>query len=51
VQTDAATLPLDSRLIGWQLAGLVVLASAIAMAVARLSLRKRPHDGAAPAPH
>jgi hypothetical protein len=50
VQTDSATLPLDSRLIGWQLAGLVVLAGAIAMAVARLSLRQRPHDGPAAAP-
>lgn len=43
--TDSAILPLDSRLIGWQLAGLAVLASAIAIAVARLSLRARPHDG------
>ena len=37
--TDAATLPLDSRLIGGQLLGLAVLAGAIAMAIARLSLR------------
>jgi hypothetical protein len=43
--TDAAILPLDSRLIGWQLAGLAVLASAIAIAVIRLSLRGRPRDG------
>jgi hypothetical protein len=43
--TDAATLPLNPRLIGDQLAGLVVLAGAIAMAVARLSLRaRRPQD-------
>jgi hypothetical protein len=39
--TDSAILPLDSRLIGWQLAGLAVLASAIVIAVVRLSLRKR----------
>jgi hypothetical protein len=37
--TASATLPLNSRLIGGQLAGLVVLASAIAIAIARLSLR------------
>jgi len=44
--TASATLPLDSRLIGGQLAGLVVLASAIAIAIARLSLRApRPRDG------
>jgi hypothetical protein len=42
--TVAAVLPLDSRLIGGQLVGLVVLASAIAIAIARLSLRARPHD-------
>jgi hypothetical protein len=42
----AATLPLDSRLIGGQLLGLAVLAGAIAMAIARLSLRSpRPGDG------
>jgi hypothetical protein len=46
--TVSSTLPLDSRLIGGQLAGLVVLASAIAIAIARLSLRSRPHDGAGP---
>jgi hypothetical protein len=49
-QSDAtaasATLPLNSRLIGGQLAGLVLLAAAIAIAIARLSLRApRPHDG------
>jgi hypothetical protein len=44
--TVSAILPLNSRLIGGQLAGLVVLASAIAIAIARLSLRTpRPHDG------
>jgi len=42
----SATLPIDSRLIGGQLVGLIVLASAITIAVARLSLRTaRPHDG------
>ncbi len=47
--TVSSTLPLDSRLIGGQLAGLVVLASAIAIAIARLSLRTgRPHDGSGP---
>jgi hypothetical protein len=48
--TVASTLPLDSRLIGGQLAGLAVLASAIAIAIARLSLRTgRPHDSNGPA--
>jgi hypothetical protein len=43
--TVSSTLPLNSRLIGGQLAGLAVLASAIAIAVARLSLRtQRPSD-------
>jgi hypothetical protein len=42
----SATLPLDTRLIGGQLAGLAVLATAIAIAIARLSLRApRPRDG------
>jgi hypothetical protein len=42
----SATLPLDTRLIGGQLAGLAVLAAAIAIAIARLSLRApRPRDG------
>jgi hypothetical protein len=41
----AATVPLDSRLIGGQLAGLAVLAGAVAIAIARLSLRTpKPHD-------
>jgi hypothetical protein len=35
----AATVPLDARLIGGQLAGLAVLAGAVTMAIARLSLR------------
>ncbi len=44
--TVSATLPLNSRLIGGQLAGLIVLASAITIAIARLSLRTpRPRDG------
>jgi hypothetical protein len=44
--TAAAIVPLDSRLIGGQLAGLAVLAGAIAIAIARLSLRKpRTQDG------
>jgi hypothetical protein len=35
----AATVPLDPRLIGGQLAGLAVLAGGVAIAIARLSLR------------
>lgn len=39
--TDAAeTVPLDSHLIGAQLAGLAVLAGAVVIAITRLSLRK-----------
>jgi hypothetical protein len=49
----ASTLPFDPRLIGGQLAGLAVLAAAITMVVARLSLRtpQTPtgSTGAAPA--
>ena len=42
----SATLPLDPRLIGGQLAGLAVLAGAIAIAIARLSLRSpKPKGG------
>ncbi len=42
----SATLPLDPRLIGGQLAGLAVLAGAIAIAIARLSLRSpKPQAG------
>jgi hypothetical protein len=33
-------VPLDSQLIGGQLAGLIVLAGAVTFAIARLSLRK-----------
>jgi hypothetical protein len=44
--TAAAIVPLDPQLIGGQLAGLAVLAGAIAIAIARLSLRKpRSQDG------
>jgi hypothetical protein len=39
VVETAATVPLDSRLIGGQLAGLAVLAGAVMIAIARLSLR------------
>jgi hypothetical protein len=42
----SALLPFDSRLIGGQLLGLAVLASAIVLAVARLSLRTRKPDSA-----
>ncbi len=44
----SATLPLDSRLIGVQLAGLAVLAGAIAIAIARLSLRSPKPQGGKP---
>jgi len=44
-QTSSA-LPLDPRLIGGQLAGLAVLAAAITMVVARLSLRTAQTSGA-----
>jgi hypothetical protein len=40
IATSSAIVPLNSRLIGGQLAGLAVLAGAIAIAIARLSLRK-----------
>jgi len=39
VEQTSSALPLDPRLIGGQLAGLAVLAAAITMVVARLSLR------------
>src|SRR5579875_3292369 len=42
----SALLPFDSRLIGGQLLGLAALASAIVLAVARLSLRTRKPDNA-----
>jgi len=41
----SATLPLSPRLIGGQLAGLAVLAGAIAIAIARLSLRSPRPQG------
>jgi len=47
-QTSSA-LPLDPRLIGGQLAGLAVLAAAITMVVARLSLRTPQTESQAPA--
>lgn len=48
VTPTASTLPLDPRLIGGQLAGLAVLAAAITMVVARLSLRTpQPPTGSA----
>ena len=37
-----AGLPLDVRLIGGQVIGLAVLAAAVTIAVARLSLRRQP---------
>jgi hypothetical protein len=44
-ETASSIVPLDPRLIGGQLAGLAVLAGAIAIAIARLSLRRpRPQD-------
>jgi hypothetical protein len=46
----SSILPLNSRLIGGQLAGLTLLAAAIAIAIVRLSLRtERPHSGGGPA--
>jgi hypothetical protein len=46
------TLPLDPRLIGGQVAGLVVLAAAIAIALARLSFRpQRPGANDEPTDH
>ena len=48
VADASATVPLDARLIGGQLAGLAVLAGAVAIAIARLSLRApKPDDDAA----
>jgi hypothetical protein len=45
----SAQFPLDTRLIGGQVAGLAVLAAAITIAVARFSLRKqRPQQGKDP---
>ncbi len=45
--STASSLPLDPRLVGGQLAGLAVLAAAITMVVARLSLRT-PQPASAP---
>ena len=39
--TAADTVPLDARLLGGQIAGLAVLGGAIAIAIARLSLRRQ----------
>jgi hypothetical protein len=45
-ETASSIVPLDPRLIGGQLAGLAVLAGAVAIAIARISLRRpRPQDG------
>jgi len=41
----SATVPLDVRLIGGQVLGLAILAAAVTIAVARLSLRKRAGRG------
>jgi hypothetical protein len=47
----ASTVPVDARLIGGQLAGLAVLAGAVTMAIARLSLRSpKPQDSAKATP-
>jgi hypothetical protein len=44
-------VPLDARLLGGQIAGLAVLAGAIAIAIARLSLRRQKvNDPNAPKP-
>lgn len=41
----ASTVPVDARLIGGQLAGLAVLAAAVTIAIARLSLRtSKPNE-------
>jgi hypothetical protein len=46
VANTSAKFPLDGRLIGVQVAGLAVLAAAVTIAVARLSLRRRaPRHG------
>jgi hypothetical protein len=45
-ETASSIVPLDPRLIGGQLAGLAVLAAAVAIAIARISLRRpRPQGG------
>lgn len=51
--TAAADVPLDARLLGGQIAGLAVLAGAIAIAITRLSLRRQKlnvSDPNAPSP-
>jgi hypothetical protein len=48
--TAAADVPLDARLLGGQIAGLAVLAGAIAIAIARLSLRRQKAAGDPNAP-
>ena len=51
VTSTASSLPLDTRLIGGQLAGLAVLAAAVTMVMARLSLRTpQPALASTPAP-
>lgn len=49
--TTAADVPLDARLLGGQIAGLAVLAGAIAIAIVRLSVRRhKVNDPNAPNP-
>jgi hypothetical protein len=49
VSEVSASFPLSTRLVGGQIIGLAVLAAAIAIAVARLSLRKpRPQHSRDP---
>jgi hypothetical protein len=45
----SSTVPIDARLIGAQLVGLAVLAGAVTIAVARLSLRRKAALAAAAA--
>ena len=45
----SATVPIDARLIGAQLAGLAVLAGAVTIAIARLSLRRTVPTSVRPA--
>jgi len=45
----SASFPLDTRLVGGQIIGLAVLAAAVTIAVARLSLRRqRPQQSRDP---
>jgi hypothetical protein len=49
VSDVSASFPLSTRLVGGQIVGLAVLAAAVTIAVARLSLRRqRPQDGEDP---